>query len=78
MDEITTRLIACFKTVFPALTNGQIQSATPASVAAWDSVSTLTLINVIEDEFGIQVDLDLLAEFNSFERFREYVSKEAS
>ena len=76
MDEITTRLKACFQIVFPALPEALIPSASPASVAAWDSVATVTLVNVIEDEFGIQVDYDLLADLNSFDSFRDYLRKE--
>jgi acyl carrier protein len=76
MDEITTRLRACFKTVFPDLPEARILGASPASVEAWDSIATVTLANVIEDEFGIQVDFDRLGELDSFSRFREYLLKE--
>jgi len=44
-------------------------------VAAWDSSAVITLVNVIEDEFGIQVDFDLLADLDSFDRFHEYLRK---
>jgi len=76
MDSITPRLILCFQTVFPALPSESIPTATQSSVAAWDSVAAITLVNVIEDEFGLQMDLDVLAELDSFERIREYLSKE--
>lgn len=76
MDDIAARLVVCFQTVFPTLPESEVRRASPASVAAWDSVAAITLVNVIEEEFGMQVDLDLLAELNSFERFYEYVRKE--
>jgi acyl carrier protein len=62
--------------VFPDLPEAEIPAATQASVAAWDSVAAITLVNVIEDEFGIQVDFDLLADLDSFGRIHEYVCRE--
>jgi acyl carrier protein len=50
------------------LQRAQIPLASNATVEAWDSVATVTLINVIEEEFGIELDLDRVAEFDSFER----------
>ncbi len=76
MDEITTRLVRCFQNVFPTMPESEIQSATQASVAAWDSVAAITLVNVIEEEFAIQVDFDLLPELDSFGRIRDYLSRE--
>jgi acyl carrier protein len=75
MDAIKDRLVTCFQTVFPDLPEAEIPAATQASLAVWDSVAAITLVNVIEDEFGIQVDFDLLAELDSFDRIREYVSR---
>jgi acyl carrier protein len=76
MDAIRDRLVACFQTVFPDLPEAEIPAATQALIAAWDSVAAITLVNVIEDEFGIEVDLDLLAELDSFSRIHEYVCGE--
>ncbi|HEY3416851.1 MAG TPA: acyl carrier protein [Armatimonadota bacterium] len=78
MDPITTRLVACFQTVFPALSEGQARQASPASVAAWDSVAAITLVNVLEEEFGIEIDFELLPELTSFDRFEQYLRKETT
>jgi acyl carrier protein len=75
MDPITTRLTACFQTVFPDLPPAQIPRASQTSVAKWDSTAAIMLVNVIEDEFEIQIDFDLLAELDSFDRFHEYLSR---
>jgi acyl carrier protein len=77
-DPIATRLTTCFQTVFPDLAAGQISQADQASVAAWDSTAAIMLVNVIEDEFGIQIDFDRLAELDSFGRIHRYLSVEAS
>ncbi len=77
MDSIATRLITCFKTVFPGMSDAEAQAATQSSVAAWDSVAAITLMNVIEEEFGTEMDFDKLAELDSFDRLRDYLRKEA-
>lgn len=35
----------------------------------WDSLSSVTLAAVIEEEFGVSIDPENLAELNSFEAF---------
>lgn len=72
-SDVENRLRDCFRTVFSDLPDPSIGTASHATVQAWDSVATITLINVIEDEFGIEFDLDNAAEFDSFDRFLVYV-----
>jgi acyl carrier protein len=75
MDDLRTRLVGCFQTVFPDLPAAKIEAAEQDSVTAWDSVANITLINVIEDEFRIQFDLERLAEFNSFHTIEAFVQE---
>jgi len=75
MDETRQRLTKCFKLVFPDLAQDQIPGASTATVAAWDSVAAITLMNVLEDEFGLEMDLDDLAELDSFDRIHSYLQK---
>jgi acyl carrier protein len=76
MDQFAIRLTSCFQTVFPGMTEQEVRSANHASVAAWDSVAAITLLNVIEEEFGIQMDFEQLPELDSFEKILGYVKKE--
>jgi len=70
VNEIRPRLIRCFAAVFPELTPAQIVAATPTSVQAWDSVATITLTTVVEEEFGIPVDdVEMAASFETLERY---------
>lgn len=55
MPSIQERLADCFKTVFPDLSPEEIPRASSASVATWDSLATVTLVAVIEEEFGITI-----------------------
>jgi acyl carrier protein len=76
MDEIRTRLVNCFATVFPDLPESEIPQATQSTVSSWDSIAAITLVNVVEEEFNIQLDLDKLADLDSFERIHEYLKEE--
>jgi acyl carrier protein len=59
--------------VFPSLSEEAIPTASQARVATWDSIAAITLVNVIEDEFEFQMDLDLLPELNSFPSILAYI-----
>lgn len=76
MDPLKRRLAHCFVTVFPDLSEDQILRANQENLASWDSVAAITLVNVIEEEFGIEMDLDALGELNSFDRVCEHLRKE--
>ena len=76
MDELQQRLVKCFECVFPALPTEEIPRSSQASNSAWDSVATIILANIVEDEFGFQMDLDLLPELNSFDLILSYVKTE--
>ncbi len=73
MDDIKTRLINCFQLVFPDLPESDIPSATQSTLGAWDSVAAITMMNVVEDEFQIEMDLDSLADLDSFDRILNYL-----
>ena len=73
MDETQQRLTKCFRLVFPDLPQDAIAGSSTATLAAWDSIATITLMNVVEDEFGVEMDLDDLANLDSFEKLHSYV-----
>ena len=78
MDEIRQRLAKCFQVVFPNLPRERVPAASPETVAEWDSVAGLTLMTVVEDEFGLQIDLDDLAGLDSFAKYQGYLEKRAA
>lgn len=69
MDDTEVRLVNCFSAVFPELTDEQIRSATSTTVRSWDSVAVVTLIAVVEEEFGISIEADDLSSLSSFRGF---------
>jgi acyl carrier protein len=74
MDDIKQRLTNCFATVFPELSEEEIHRASQASISNWDSVASITLVNVIEEEFGIQIDFEAVADLVSFDLVLDYLN----
>ena len=75
MDDIQVRLIRCFNAVFPLLSGEQVIRASATNVKEWDSVASVTLFAMIEEEFAIETDVQDLAEVVSFERILAYLRK---
>jgi acyl carrier protein len=71
--EQESRLIRCFASVFPELTDEEIRITNSESDGTWDSLSKVTLASVIEEEFDLQIAPDDLAELNSFAAFLSYL-----
>lgn len=73
MPDARRRLIACFTAVFRTLDEADVARAAVGSVEEWDSLATVTLIAVIEEEFRIQVDPLDIEQFGSFEQALRYL-----
>ena len=73
MDEQKRRLANCFSAVFPELSSEEILEASSTTVRTWDSVAVVTLLAVIEEEFGISIDEDDPARFDSFQAILSYL-----
>jgi acyl carrier protein len=73
MDDVKPRLLRCFQAVFPDLPETQLLTATQDSVDTWDSVAMITLVNVIDEEFNVQLDLDRLDRLSSFESLHNHL-----
>jgi acyl carrier protein len=43
------------------------------TVEEWDSVVNITLVNVVEEEFAVQIALEEIEEMLSFRRFLDYL-----
>ena len=78
MDKLQQRLANCFCAVFPELSSEEAIQASPATVQSWDSVAVVTLLTVIEEEFGISIDEEDPATFDSFQRVLAYLQENGS
>ena len=77
MAEVHSRLIRCFSSVFPTLTEAQIQSADFARLIDLDSLAAVTLVTVVDEELGVEMDLDALLMLGSFAALCQHLSEEA-
>ena len=75
MTEPEARLIQCFAAIFPKLSVEQIPESSVESVPEWDSLATVTLASVLDQEFGTAVDAFDLPELHSFNAVRDYLRR---
>jgi acyl carrier protein len=75
MSDQENRLIRCFASVFPGLSAEEIRGTCAQSEGIWDSLSAITLAAVIQEEFNLDIDPEILPELNSFEAFQSYLTR---
>jgi acyl carrier protein len=76
MNDVRTKLVKCFAAVFPELTEKEIPLASTASVGAWDSLASVTLLSVLEEEFRVQIDPEDLDHLVSFDLILDHLEHE--
>jgi acyl carrier protein len=72
--ELTETLVECFAAVFPGVPHDQLTDATVENTEEWDSIASVTLLAVLEEEFGVQIDDLDLPELTSFEKVHDYLA----
>jgi acyl carrier protein len=73
MCEQESRLLRCFASVFPWLGPEEIRNINAESAESWDSLSAVTLSAVVQEEFGVDIDPEIVPLLRSFEAFRAYL-----
>jgi acyl carrier protein len=73
MDEMREKLAGCFRVVFPDMPPEAVYTASQSSTPQWDSVAAISLVNVLEEEFGIELDFEALADLTSFPLILDYL-----
>ncbi len=75
-DRDVDHLMRCFKSVFPSATRDQIRTAkTFDAIPGWDSLRIVNLLAVLDDEFGVHIDLPELLELASFDAVKRRLSQ---
>jgi acyl carrier protein len=77
MNNIRERVSRCFSNVFPNLREEEIQRASTASLAAWDSVAHVTVLSAIAEEFGQSFELEDFEELVSFQLIVDHLENKA-
>jgi acyl carrier protein len=73
MAETTARLLRSFAAVFPELSEAQLAEASLGSLEAWDSVATITLLSLVEEEFGVSFEPEDLGRLTSFAKILDHL-----
>ena len=75
MTQIRQRLASCFSAAFPRLRDAEVANAAVGATAGWDSLATVNLVALVEEEFHIQVSPEDIERFGSFEQIAEYLQR---
>lgn len=75
MTDIELKLTEAFRLVFDGLTDEEIQNATPSTIRGWDSAAAITLLAVLEEQFEVELDFEVMAELDSFSKIAAYLAE---
>jgi acyl carrier protein len=75
MSEQDDRLVRCFASVFPTLSEGEIRASNVVPLFDLDSLAGVTLVTLIDQEFGVNVELPDLLDLGSFEAISQFLRK---
>jgi acyl carrier protein len=67
------RLVQVFLATFPDVPEVEIRSVSIETVAEWDSLQSVTLMTLLEEEFGITISPFDLPELGSYDSVRDYL-----
>src|SRR2546421_12202193 len=78
VTDIRSRLIDCFAAAFADLSRENIPYASMYTVSSWDSLRTIMLFSLIEEEFALEVPTEDMEKFTSFDIILEYLERSIS
>lgn len=64
-----------FEEVFGVEASVLDENFTSEKVERWDSVTQMTLVSAVEEQFDIMLDIDDIYELNSFEKCKDILKK---
>jgi len=65
-DELEQRIAKCFATILPELGPDELREAKQDVTLGWDSLCTMTLISLMEEEFDCWFGFDRAEEMKTF------------
>jgi len=77
LDDRDDLLMRCFAAAFPSATRDEIRTAkTFDAIPGYDSLRMINLLAVLDDEFGVQIDLLDVLELEPFDAVKRYLSQQ--
>ncbi len=71
--DTRARLTNCLSAYFSGLAIEEISRASMATIGEWDSMASVTLIAIVGEEFGLEVQQEDYERFVSFELILDYL-----
>lgn len=71
--DLHERLVRVFEATFPDLPEAEIPTASIDTVRNWDSLQSLTLVALLEEEFGVSIAPFDLVDLVSFDAIGAYL-----
>ena len=75
MSDSRSRLLHCSSVVFPELPEEELLHSSVDSVGDWDSLASVNLYSLVEEEFSVEIKLEDLENLLSFELILEYINE---
>ena len=74
-DKIAEQLARCFSLAFPQMDPSRYSTASAENTNGWDSIAQVTLLSLIGEEFGIDIDFEEFEDATSFESLASRISR---
>jgi acyl carrier protein len=74
MNELELRLIRCISSIFPELTETEIRTWDASLAMEIDSLAAVTLVALLDEEFGVDLDFNDLLTLGTFTSIEEYLA----
>jgi acyl carrier protein len=75
MNEIEAKLDHCFSLVFPKMDPSRRATASAENTNEWDSLAQVTLLTLVGEEFGIEIDFEEFEGSTSFAALASRIGK---
>ena len=73
---VRDRLTSCMSAYFTNLSTDEIPRASMATIGEWDSMASVTLIAMVQEEFGIEVAAEDHEKFVSYDLILDYLENQ--
>jgi acyl carrier protein len=72
--DVESRLVKCFAATFADLAPEEIRRADASALPQWDSLASMTLVALVEEEFEVRVNPADLTKLTSFRNTLDYLN----
>jgi len=76
MRDMNDRLLRCVASIFPSLTPEEIRAADVEQLVDTDSLAGVTLLALIDQEFGVELSMMDLLNLQTFHAVQRYLQEQ--